>query len=102
MIRRAPRSTLFPYTTPCRSTDACGNHSVTRSQTITVVDTTAPTIGDAGAYATIQSPTTPRFTPPTASDLCGEATVHELTDTTKAGTCANNYSRTQTWDPTDA
>src|SRR2546430_14790745 len=89
MIRRAPRSTLFPYTTLFRSptasddcngatinqltdvtggtgcaktvtrtwdaVDACGNHSATVSQTITLIDTTPPTIGAAGAPATIKS-----------------------------------------------
>src|SRR5258706_7263834 len=68
MIRRPPRSTLFPYTTLFRSTilgtvtnvsghcgstfdatrtwaatDACGNSS-TCSQKVTVIDTTAPVI----------------------------------------------------------
>src|SRR2546425_4876965 len=43
MIRRPPRSTLFPYTTLFRSTDDCGNFREC-SQRVTVVDTTKPTI----------------------------------------------------------
>src|SRR5204863_8578886 len=52
------------------ATDACGNHSATRAQSITVVDTQAPTIGQAGGNATIECTATPAFTPPSASDAC--------------------------------
>src|SRR5204863_37900 len=51
--------------------DACGNHSSTVSQTITVVDTTPPTIGGQGTNATIECTATPSFTAPTATDACG-------------------------------
>src|SRR4030095_15871854 len=84
------------------ATDACGNHSATVSQTITVQDTQAPTIGGQGADGTIECTATPEFTAPTASDACGGATVHLLSDVTAAGSCANNYTRTRTWDATDA
>src|SRR5258705_11582713 len=43
-----------------RAVDACGNSSATRSQTITQVDTQAPTIGSAGANATIECTATDR------------------------------------------
>src|SRR5205814_6799406 len=52
------------------ATDGCGNHSATRTQVITVVDTQAPTIGQAGANGTIECTATPSFTQPTASDAC--------------------------------
>src|SRR5439155_8607196 len=81
---------------------ACGNHSATVSQTITVLDNTPPTIGGQGNNTTIYCPSTPSFTPPTASDACGSSTVHELSDQTVAGSCANSYTRTKTWDATDA
>src|SRR5205085_776557 len=81
--------------------DACGNHSATLSQTITVIDNTAPTIGGQGANATIECTATPSFTLPTASDACGNATVNLLSDLTTAGSCVNNYTRTKTWDATD-
>src|SRR5206468_439129 len=74
--------------------DACGNHSSTVSQAITVVDTTQPTIGAAGANATIECTATPSFTAPTATDACGTVTINLLSDITAAGTCANNYTRT--------
>jgi len=85
-----------------KAVDACGNTSVTRTQTITVRDTTAPTIGSAGSNATIQCPATPSFTAPTASDTCGGVTVNQVGDSTAAGTCANNYTRTKTWRAVDA
>src|SRR5207247_3199291 len=84
-----------------RSSDLSGNHSETRSQTISVIDTTAPTIGAAGADNTIQCPNSPVFTPPTASDTCGGATVNQVSDSTTNGTCAGTYSETRTWDATD-
>src|SRR4029453_11910153 len=67
--------------------DACGNTRGTVTQTITVRDTTAPTIGGQGSNATIECPATPSFTAPTASDACGGSTVQNLGDTTTAGTC---------------
>src|SRR5207237_185153 len=83
------------------ATDCSGNHSVTRSQTITVVDTTPPTIGAAGTNTTIQCPATPSFTPPTASDTCGGATVNLVSDVTTPGTCPGTLTETRTWDATD-
>src|SRR5439155_17131858 len=83
------------------ATDCSGNHSATRTQTITVVDTTPPTIGPAGADDTIQCPNSPVFTPPTASDTCGGSTVNLVSDTSTNGTCAGTYSETKTWDATD-
>jgi hypothetical protein len=82
--------------------DACGNTSASRSQTITVMDNTPPTIGGQGGNATIECPATPSFTAPTASDACGGSTVVQDSDTTAAGTCANSYSRTKRWHAVDA
>src|SRR5437764_4912856 len=59
--------------------DACGNHSATVSQTITLIDTTPPTIGAAGAPATINCTATPSFTAPTARDNYKGANVNQLT-----------------------
>src|SRR5204862_107204 len=80
--------------------DACGNHSATVSQTITVVDTTPPTIGAAGANATIECTATPSFTAPTATDACGAATVNLLGDATSVNGCTKTITRT--WDAVDA
>src|SRR4029077_18251434 len=84
------------------ATDACGNTSETRSQTITFQDVTPPVIGNAGADATIDCPASPTFTAPTASDSCNSATVTQVgSDSTANGTCAGTYSETRTWHATD-
>src|SRR5207302_4467202 len=92
----------YTRTKTWEAVDACGNHSATVSQTITVRDTQAPTIGGQGANATISCPSTPTFSSPTASDACGGSTVHESSDVTTTGSCANSYTETKTWDATDA
>src|SRR5207249_7779646 len=84
------------YTQTWDATDACGNHSATVTQTITATDTHAPTIGAAGASATIDCIATPSFTAPTATDDCSGATV-------KIGSATRrdrSYSRvyTKTWE----
>src|SRR5258706_10394674 len=58
-------------------------------------------IGAAGANTTIECTASPSFTAPTATDACGGATVNLISDVTAAGTCANNYTRTRTWDAVD-
>src|SRR5207237_2382549 len=76
------------------------NHSATVSQTITLIDTTPPTIGAASPAATINCTATPSFTAPTASDDCNGATVNQLTDVTGGTGCAKTVTRT--WDAVDA
>src|SRR5205085_3257260 len=84
-----------------QAVDACGNSSVTRSQTITQVDTQAPTIGTAGANATIECTATPSFTAPTASDACNTVTVQQVgSDVTGGNACAKTTTRT--WIAVDA
>src|SRR5436309_11631511 len=83
------------------ATDCSGNHSETRSQTISVIDTTAPTIGAAGGDETIQCPNSPVFTPPSASDTCGGATVNLVSDSTTNGTCAGTRSEERSGEATD-
>src|SRR5262245_66155094 len=46
------------------ATDHCGN-SATRSQVITVVDTTAPVLGSLPGPSTVECPAAPSFTTPT-------------------------------------
>src|SRR4029077_6409985 len=81
--------------------DACGNTSNTVSQTITVVDTQAPTIGTPGANATIECTATPSFTAPTVSDVCNTASVQQVGGDVSAGTaCIRTITRT--WNAIDA
>src|SRR3989442_11541742 len=101
MIRRTPRSALFPYTTLFRScagtysetrtwhaVDNCGNTSGTVTQTVTVEDTTAPTIGGQGGKTTLLNSTSPPFSAPPVSYTTNSATVVQDSDTTANGTCA--------------
>jgi hypothetical protein len=81
--------------------DACGNSSNTVSQTITQVDTQAPTIGAAGANATIDCTATPVFTAPTATDACNAVTVNQVGgDLTGGNSCTKTTTRT--WVAVDA
>src|SRR5881409_1572703 len=91
----------YSETVTWHAVDACGNTSAQKSRTVTVVDTTKPVLADPAADATIECPATPSFTAPTASDACGGATVVQDSDTTAAGSCANNYSETRTWHAVD-
>ncbi|HEV8285162.1 MAG TPA: T9SS type A sorting domain-containing protein [Chitinophagaceae bacterium] len=84
-----------------RAVDACGNSSATRSQTITIRDSQAPTIGSAGANATIACTATPSFTAPSAFDACGPVTVNILSDVI-VRISANSYTETRTWGAIDA
>jgi FlaG/FlaF family flagellin (archaellin) len=79
--------------------DDCGNSS-TDSQTITVVDETAPVISGVGADETIECPLEPVFSTPTAEDACGPAYLTYVDDTT-AGDCPQEYSITRTWTAED-
>jgi hypothetical protein len=93
----------YTRTKTWKAVDACGNESAPKSQTITVRDTTAPLISDAGANATTECSTTPAFTPPTATDACdSNPRIVEVSDVTTPGTCAGSYTRTKTWKAVDA
>src|SRR5207302_1343563 len=75
-------SCLRIFTRTWDATDACGNHSATRTQVITAVDTHAPTIGEAGGNATIDRTEARRVAKQTAADDCSGATVNWLSNTT--------------------
>lgn len=85
-----------------KAVDACGNESGTVSQTIAVVDTTAPAITGQGANQTIECPASPEFTAPSATDACdANAQVIVVSDITTPGNCAGTYSRAITWKAVD-
>ncbi|MGZ5528506.1 MAG: beta strand repeat-containing protein, partial [Limisphaerales bacterium] len=83
------------------ATDACGNHS-SASQTITVIDTAAPTLAGIPADATVQCDAVPAAASPTATDTCDTNAAISFNETRAAGSCANSYVLTRTWTATDA
>ena len=89
---------LYSRTMSWKAVDASGNASNVVAQTITVVDTTPPVLGAAGADASLVCPASPVFIAPAASDGCdGSPVVFEVSDVTTPGACASSYSRTKTW-----
>ena len=92
----------YSRTITWKARDAAGNESESVSQTITVVDTTAPVISGQGADAAIESPGAPVFTAPTALDSCdADPVVSVVSDVTIPGVSAGVYRRTVTWKATD-
>src|SRR5204863_9862822 len=80
--------------------DACGNQS-TASQTVHVVDTTAPVISGVGPAQTIQCPAPPTFSSPTATDACDSKPTLTFADVTTPGSCPQAYDVTRTWTAKD-
>jgi hypothetical protein len=81
------------------ATDNCGNY-VTGSQTITVVDTTAPVFAGVGDDAKIECPESPVFSNPTASDNCDADVTITFEDNDQTDDCGLG-SITRTWTATD-
>src|SRR2546428_7628999 len=102
MIRRPPRSTLFPYTTLFRSN--CGNSS-SCTQVITVHDTVAPVLSGCPRDTTAQCVAVPTPASPTALDNCDTTPTISLSATstkTSTGACTDqNYTIPRTWTATD-
>src|SRR5207249_645206 len=82
------------------ATDHCGNSS-TASQTIHVVDTTAPVISTLPGPTTVQCPATLSFTTPTTTDACDPSPTLTNADVTTAGSSAQAHDVTRTWTATD-
>src|SRR5439155_8114097 len=82
------------------ATDHC-NNSATRSQVITVIDTTVPVISALPAPSTIECPATPSFTTPTATDACDASPTLTFADVTTPGSCPQRHDVTRTWTATE-
>jgi large repetitive protein len=82
------------------ATDACGNWSST-SQTITVVDTSAPVFSGVGSDQTISCGSVPVFSTPIVTDNCDQSPLLSYTDSTFQSSCSQGYSITRTWTATD-
>src|ERR1041385_5030836 len=73
------------------------------SQTVTVVDTTAPVITCTSTNKTVEQGTAWTFDPPTATDNSGNATITILsTVTNTTGHCGTTFDATRTWQAPDA
>jgi hypothetical protein len=83
------------------ATDACGNAS-TKTQTITVVDTTAPVLSNVPADMTVQCNAVPSAGTPTAIDNCDSSPAISMVETNLGGTCSGNYTILRTWTATDS
>ncbi|MGB4849806.1 MAG: hypothetical protein WBP41_17910, partial [Saprospiraceae bacterium] len=90
----------YSITRKWTATDACGNSS-TASQTINVLDITAPVIAALPAPATINCPAVPSFATATAADACGSSFSLIFNDVNIPGSCPGTYSVTRTWTATD-
>lgn len=68
---------LGTTTVSCKATDGANNMSPACTFTVTIQDTQAPIIGACPANISVSNngPTTVTYTPPTATDNCGNATV---------------------------
>ena len=79
-----------------KATDLSGN-TATTSQTISVADTTKPTISAVPAPTVIECPAMPVFAEPTASDTCGTAMLTFLDSSSGTGPVVH----VRTWTATD-
>jgi len=80
--------------------DNCGNKAEDQVQTITVTDTTAPTIEGTGGDMTIECPVLPEFSQPTVSDDCDSAPSLTFEDKDDRDDCGLG-TITRTWTATD-
>src|SRR5260221_8240863 len=103
MIRRPPRSTLFPYTTLFRS-----NAAVNQVQIITVSDTTAPTFArpaDITIYTNASSGYNASVSATgdvtNEADNCSTGLQATFTDVVTAGPCEGSHIITRTWSLVD-
>jgi gliding motility-associated-like protein len=83
------------------ATDACGNSS-SKTQTITVIDTTAPVLSEAPANVTVECNAVPEPATLTATDNCDVNPTVTFNEVRTDGNCPSNYILTRTWTATDA
>ena len=93
----------FDATRTWKATDACNNNSATCSQTVTVVDTTGPSITCPPAkQLQCADSTAPANTgSATATDNCGGAVTITYTDAPTPANCTGKAGIARTWKATD-
>src|SRR5207249_480104 len=82
------------------ATDHC-NKCITASYSMSVYETTDTVISGVVRPETIECPSTPSFSSPTASDACDPSPSFTFADSTTAGSCPQDYSVTRRWTATD-
>ena len=81
------------------ATDDAGN-AISLTQTITVVDTSAPVFSNVAADATVECTDVVDSITPDAVDNCGEVII-TFNETSDSGSCEGEYTLTRTWTATD-
>ena len=81
------------------ATDDCGNAS-SATQTITIIDTTAPEFTSIPADYTAECSSVHRMDDASATDNCGEVRIN-VVETTTPGSCAGDYTLTREFTATD-
>jgi len=82
------------------ATDNCGN-SVSQTQTITVVDTTAPVFDGQDSELTLECNIQPTVIAPTATDNCDEELTINFDTQTIPGDCENEWTTVYIWTAID-
>ena len=82
-------------------TDNAGN-TTSKSQIITVQDTTAPVLSAAPPDVTVECDSVPAAATLTATDNCDSNVTVQMTQTRVDGSCPSNYTLTRTWTATDS
>ena len=82
------------------ATDECGNASV-NSATITIQDTTAPSLAGVPSNVTVQCDNVPGPAVLTAADNCDPNPVLSFDEIITPGACAGSYTITRTWTALD-
>jgi hypothetical protein len=83
------------------ATNACGGEA-TGQQTITILDTTPPVLGNVPDNVTVSCASVPGIPSVTAMDNCDPAPSLGVIETRQDGNCPGNYVLTRTWTATDA
>ena len=84
-----------------KATDANGLVRAQCTQTINVVDNTAPVLSNCPGPITVQCSSIPAPATPNATDNCDLTPTITMTQTTTAGSCPQRYTLTRTWTATD-
>jgi len=95
-------SAVCPLTCNVTLTVSDGEESDTDTASVTVEDTTAPTLSGVPADETVECDSVPPPANVTATDNCDPSPTVTFSETRTDGSCPDNYTLTRTWTATDA